>query len=607
MANQQQQTITTDTLFLRQLYFKDLVNNPIAANQVLLTRGDGGIYFGSPFSNQSTIPYGFTQFIGGSNLSTNAAANQTRLWLENGAGIVINQLSTDTSHYIIAATAPEQIIVGNNYGPTQTLNFSSLQDDPYGGRTLYYEGLGDTLVTISDTTIFFESQYNSSLSSLQDALSTQESVNNYTSTLISTIEYQLSTINLFITSTGISTVIGDLDAMSNVVYDLSTFVYSTFTGPTDANGSTLYTRLNVDQISTHYINTSSVTANYIYTNTTQIGSTILFDATARGDSNSFCSPFVSDGTVSTTTDFFIIADTTTSTQFAIEKQFLYSLTTDSNGDDIITQGQQVQIGFIPFLSTQGDTQPPSLGDQFVPILQQIQVLQTLSNCGSNTITEYVLKNTARLDEICATGDIWINGSTVTISSLWVSSINGLTPGSGGGGGSTITGEAISTFSTLYASTAYLGFTVASSLQISTVMGQILPILTMDSVNNRLGVNLGSTQQPRATLDVNGIVYAGNFVTTSDRRLKWNIRELDPIDPEDIPNGYRFDSTEAPRGDIGCMADEVEAIAPECIYTTPSGFKAVSYPKLVPVCLSLIRGLTERVAALEEDNKRAYPC
>jgi hypothetical protein len=239
-----------------------------------------------------------------------------------------------------------------------------------------------------------------------------------------------------------------------------------------------------------------------------------------------------------------------------------------------------------------------LGDQFVPILQQIQVLQTLSNCGSNTITEYVLKNTARLDEICATGDIWINGSTVTISSLWVSSINGLTPGSGGGGGSTITGEAISTFSTLYASTAYLGFTVASSLQISTVMGQALPILTMDSVNNRLGVNLGSTQQPRATLDVNGIVYAGNFVTTSDRRLKWNIRELDPIDPEDIPNGYRFDSTEAPRGDIGCMADEVEAIAPECIYTTPSGFKAVSYPKLVPVCLSLIRGLTERVAALE---------
>ena len=600
---QQQQTINTDTVFLRQLYFKDLVNNPIAANQVLLTRGDGGIYFGSPFSNQSTIPYGFTQFIGGSNLSTNATANNTRLWLENGAGIVINQLSTDKSHFIVSATAPEQITVNQGQANQQTLNFSSLHDDPYGGRTLYYQGVGDTLVSISDTTIFFQSEYNSSMSSLQEALSTQESVNNYTSSLISTINSELSTINLFILSTGISTVVGDLDAISNVAYDLSTFVYSTFTGPTDVNGSTLYTRLNVNQISTNYIATSSIVTNYIYANTTQIGSTILFDATATGNSNSFCSPIVSDGTVSTTTDFFIIADTTTSTQFAIEKQFLYSMTTDSNGDDIITQGQQVQLGFIPILSTQGSTSPPVLGEQFYPILQQIQVLQTLSNCGSNTVTEYILRNTAKLDEICATGDIWINGSTVTISSLWVSSINGLTPGSGGGGGSTIAGEAISTFSTLYASTAYLGVTVASSIQISTVMGQVLPILTMDSVNNRLGVNLGPTQQPRATLDVNGIVYAGNFVTTSDRRLKWNIRELDPLALEDIPTGYRFDSTEAPSGDLGCMADEVEAIAPECVYTTPQGFKAVAYPKLVPICLSLIRRLTERVTALEHLGER----
>jgi hypothetical protein len=47
-----------------------------------------------------------------------------------------------------------------------------------------------------------------------------------------------------------------------------------------------------------------------------------------------------------------------------------------------------------------------------------------------------------------------------------------------------------------------------------------------------------------------------------------------------------------------MADEVAAIAPECVYTTPSGYKAVSYPKLVPVCLSLLRALADRVAFLE---------
>ena len=52
-----------------------------------------------------------------------------------------------------------------------------------------------------------------------------------------------------------------------------------------------------------------------------------------------------------------------------------------------------------------------------------------------------------------------------------------------------------------------------------------------------------------------------------------------------------------------MADEVEAIAPECVYTTPQGFKAVAYPKLVPICLSLIRRLTERVTALEHLGER----
>jgi hypothetical protein len=110
----------------------------------------------------------------------------------------------------------------------------------------------------------------------------------------------------------------------------------------------------------------------------------------------------------------------------------------------------------------------------------------------------------------------------------------------------------------------------------------------------------SPQQPRATLDVNGIVYAGNFVTTSDRRLKRNIRAAEI--PHTIPLAYRYENTETGEEDLGCMADEIEAIAPECVYTTPAGFKAVSYPKLVPVCLSLIRGLTERVAALEgRDN------
>lgn len=583
-----QTSLNTDTLFVRQINFKDQGNTPIPAGQVLYSRGDGGTYFGPPMSNLSTFPYGFRQFIGGSNLSTFATASQPTLWLDQGAGIGFTQTTTDgVPHYFIAATAPEQIaVVGGD-----TLNFSSLTDELLGGRTLFFQGLGDTAISISDTTVVFQSATVSSLSTLNELLSTQISVNQGTSSLVSTIDYQLSTINLFITSTGISTVYGQVQAVTSNADNTSTFVFSTFANYNDQTGITTYDLLKVDQISTNYLVTSTSVTNYAYANTFQTGSTLLYDATVVGLSNSFCSPFVSDGSVSTTTDYFIVGDTITSnTRFAIEKQFLYSV----NGDTE-TLGQQVQIGFLPTLSTQGSSLPPSIGEQFVPILQQIQIIQWDTTCGSNTISSYVLQNTAKLDEVCATGDLWLNGSTVTISSLWVSSINGLTPGSGGGGTSTVN-TFYSSFSTLYASTAYLKTAVASSIRISTVMGQTLPILTMDAANNRLGVNLGPSQQPRATLDVNGIVYAGNFVTTSDRRLKRDIRPAEI--PNIIPIAYRYINTETGEEDLGCMADEVAAIAPECVYTSPSGYKAVSYPKLVPVCLSLLRALTHRVAFLE---------
>jgi hypothetical protein len=130
------------------------------------------------------------------------------------------------------------------------------------------------------------------------------------------------------------------------------------------------------------------------------------------------------------------------------------------------------------------------------------------------------------------------------------------------------------------------------------MGTELPIFTFDMERRRVGLNLGATQQPRATLDINGIVYAKNFVTTSDRRLKSHI---EPLCVSDIPRSYRYVHEESGEMDIGVMADEVERISPECVYTRPDGYKAVSYMKLVPVCLSLIKTLSDRLSALENEK------
>jgi hypothetical protein len=244
-------SLNTDTLFVRQINFKDQGNTPIPAGQVLYSRGDGGTYFGPPLSNLSTFPYGFRQFIGGSNLSTFATASQQTLWLDQGAGIGFTQTTTDgVPHYFIAATAPEQIAVVGN----KTLNFSSLTDELIGGRTLFFQGLGDTAINVSDTTIQFQSATVSSLSTLNELLSTQISVNQEVSSLVSTVDYQLSTINLFILSTGISTVQGEIQAVEDKADYTSTFVFSSFTNFVYLPGGitqTVYNKLTVDQISTN--------------------------------------------------------------------------------------------------------------------------------------------------------------------------------------------------------------------------------------------------------------------------------------------------------------------------------------------------------------------
>ena len=607
MANTTNTTLTTDTLFVRQLYFKDLVNNPISTNQVLLTRGDGGIYFGSPFSNQSTIPYGFTTFIGGSNLSTVATPSQTTLWLDQGAGIqIIKTTTSNIPHYFIGATAPEQLAVFNGDPNASTitsvLNFSSLQDDLYGGRTLYFQGKDDTVVSISDTTVVFASAYNSSMSSLQELLSTQESVNEYTSTQLSTLSGELSTVNIYLISTGVSTLYSTIVGVQNIANYTSSFVFDHFSTlifstvsfdvipTTSTYTSSLW--LFVPSSYTDYVSANVIEAPYIHTSTLAIGSTMINEVELAGVNTNFCSPILPDGTVSTFTDYMLFTSPYSSnTTFGIQKEYMYSESTISNVF-YVTQGQQVQIGFIPNISTQGNQLPPSIRDQFVPILQQTQVVKTeQSACAPDPlIIDYVLRNTAKLDEICATSTLWLNADNVTISNLNVNTINGQPQ-------ITSTFNA-STFSTLFWSTSYGENTVLSSLRVSTIMGNTLPIFTMDGLNRRVGVNLGPVQQPRATLDVNGIVYAANFVTTSDRSLKWNIRDLDHVDPHELPKAYRFASAEAPEGDIGCMADEVEQVAPECVYTTPSGTKAVAYMKLIPLCFQTIRDLADRVNALE---------
>jgi hypothetical protein len=157
---------------------------------------------------------------------------------------------------------------------------------------------------------------------------------------------------------------------------------------------------------------------------------------------------------------------------------------------------------------------------------------------------------------------------------------------------------ISTFSTIYWSSAFGTNTKTSTAYISTIIGNNGPVITFDNDNNRIGINLSNTM-PRATVDVNGIVYANAFVNASDRRLK---TAFEPLLPHNIPDAYRFSWIRDGSADAGFIADEVEAMAPECVTTGDDGYKAVNYAKLVPYCFAVIKDLRQRVEALESMDR-----
>ncbi len=845
-------TLDLDKLFVRDIYFKDYSNRPISANKILTTRGDGGIYFGNQFAGESYPS--FNELRAGSNTVLPASNVYNTLWFEEGAGItfhtVVDGLQPKT---FIASSAPEQITVLKDGG---TVNFSSLQESLIGGRTLFFDYKGDATINVSDTTITFGTAYNSSYSSLTVLTSTTLGLQASTSSIQGVMRETLSTVDTYLVSTTLSTFYSTLVYTTNIAEKTSSFVFSTFNyGP---GGSIL----NVGTLNAVSVSTNTITVPTMITTDMNIGSNLFNDMNLIGSNADMCTAYLSTGIASTYTNFFKISDSYTDATFAIQKDLMFTRSTFGLSS-LQVIGNQVQVGWFPQLSTQSGTLPPMTRENFIPILEQTEIVEKSVEGQASTLTKYVLKNVGKFDEICAKDNLAITAPNVTIKTLTVDVINALNPfkaeflstfstayissgfvtnmnvsttrystlrgynirsefvsttqlstntgyfdqleyniangymsytnttstvnanfdiatgngvsttylstneliysssigkslivltaefsqasgqylstqnigygtasgnvlyarnastvalGYGSASGtnllatnastgtlgygfasgttlqasdvstntlvfgsakgntmdvssinayyiniinvssynvstlngsfghvnaSTIKGNTITTdttstihlftndittstlvardidiykayvsdltvssirgvqfissFSTFYISTAQIINGTISSLTISTIMGVNAPIFTFDMQNRRVGVNLGNSQQPRATMDISGVVYANNFVTTSDRRLKSNI---EPLECSNIPKGYRYTHDENGETDIGVMADEVERIAPECVYTRPDGYKAVSYMKLVPVCLTLIQSLSDRLAALE---------
>ena len=106
------------------------------------------------------------------------------------------------------------------------------------------------------------------------------------------------------------------------------------------------------------------------------------------------------------------------------------------------------------------------------------------------------------------------------------------------------------------------------------------------------------------LTVNGSIRATGNITafySSDKRLKDNIKPIEnALDKVNKIGGYEFDWNENQSDfeghDIGVIAQEIQAIAPELVTQRPDGYLAVKYEKLVAI---LIQGMKEQQAQIQE--------
>lgn len=120
---------------------------------------------------------------------------------------------------------------------------------------------------------------------------------------------------------------------------------------------------------------------------------------------------------------------------------------------------------------------------------------------------------------------------------------------------------------------------------------------------------------KKTLKVNGKMYATKFITSSDARLKTDIRALNnALDMVLSLQGkqYRLIDEAVNQTDIGLIAQDVEKVLPQIVSQSEDGYKAIAYQSLTAVLIEAIKEQhgqftaeittqQDQITALEKEN------
>jgi hypothetical protein len=116
------------------------------------------------------------------------------------------------------------------------------------------------------------------------------------------------------------------------------------------------------------------------------------------------------------------------------------------------------------------------------------------------------------------------------------------------------------------------------------------------------VGIGVTN-PEYKLQVNGSIYCNGSYQGSDSRWKTDITTLDkPLDKISALRGVTYQWNLKEKGDgiqIGLVAQEVEKVFPELVFTDKEGYKAVDYSRLVAPLIGAVKELKSENDTLKE--------
>ena len=99
---------------------------------------------------------------------------------------------------------------------------------------------------------------------------------------------------------------------------------------------------------------------------------------------------------------------------------------------------------------------------------------------------------------------------------------------------------------------------------------------------------------RSDASIGGNATAADFILSSDTRLKTNITPImTALTKLEHISGYTFEFTKhIGKRRSGVLAQEIQEILPEAVYTDSDGYLSVSYDALIPLLIQAIKELRE---------------